>query len=119
MKKIFVFAILATMALSACFGQATGVDRRLLGTWTCVENTHTSGCCSTWTFNNDGTFSFSGASASGEVRYAVIDSKLVKIQAGVITVFSFWISSDGRNIVLERTSSRGGNYFETYWLVKN
>ena len=60
MKKVSVFAILVTMALSSCFGQSANNEiRRFVGTWQCQLKVSGIPATLTFTFNNDGSGNFS------------------------------------------------------------
>jgi len=119
MKKfVFVVLAMAMVLIGSCTAQNSNNARRIIGTW--VDNN----TGNTWVFNTNGTVSGTDEDEDDFVyKFGVTDTKLAFLDSESINsnnIFNFSISSDGKTLILEMTSSsRGDLYLErSYWFTK-
>ena len=119
MKKILVFLFIALVFFGSCSEQNVNAQsandaQRIVGTWRAGT--------STFTFNADGTLVFMDRDGSSQnTDYFLNNGKLI-IRHNT-AVFDFYLSPNGRNLVLFVTVTAGsGNlysgFFNRYWFDK-
>ncbi|MDR0286891.1 MAG: hypothetical protein LBI03_04170 [Clostridiales bacterium] len=110
-KLVLTFVVLAGFVFlsTPCYAQSISVEQQIVGTW--VELGESQG--ETMVFNSNGTGSASGNS----FVYGVAGNKLALVvgqgRQVTTTVMEFYISSDGKTLILVSLGSRnapsGGN----------
>ena len=81
--------------------QSSGIEQRLIGTWAITFYEDSEAIGSTWSFKSNGTFeiTFYGESATG--KYWATPTKLVMEIEGDGILADYYISTDGRTLILE------------------
>jgi hypothetical protein len=124
MKKILAFLALGLVLFGSCSAQNAGaqnvnVEQGIIGTWVNNANEREE----TWVFNADGTLSgIKMYQNDVECIFAASDTKLAISDTGrdsFFVIYSVSISSDGRSLILERTSyNNSGPLQNLYWFTK-
>ena len=124
MKKVLVLFIVGVVFFGACSAQNANaqnanIAQRIIGTWVDQDE-------DTWVFNANGTLTYDRI----EFKFAVIDTKLAitGTDKGIIppihmsVIFNISMSSDGRTLFLEHSSSSSDYYRSNtpdfLWLTK-
>jgi hypothetical protein len=118
MKRTLAFFIVGIVLFGSCSAQRTNaqntnIAQRLIGTWVDSDGI-------TWVFNADGTGTVTNVRGDSEaVKFAIADTKLAIFaeDRDSLAIFSCAISSDGKQLILEKTY--GSSFFGgAYWLSK-
>ena len=90
MKKVtLIFVLLLTVGITVV-AQTSGNEQKLLGTWVSADGK------STIVFNSNGTMLWDGDS----MKYGAAVDKLVLFNDDNSTLFEFFISTDGRTLII-------------------
>ena len=107
-KKIIVFLVICVCVVPAMvYAQSSGIEQRILGTWTDVDN-------SIWVFNANGTMTYQeeGYSATGIFGIAGFQMRLLTQDEEFL--LDMFFSPDGRKLIL-----LGQNGKQSFELVLN